>query len=99
MMTGDVTQDVFVLQPQHDVHARGAMLHYATLVQYQNPGLAAYLRAWVARLHHVNALQRAASGAPAIPDWIREQTANQGKQLPAPDVVGIPDVVNNSTET
>jgi len=38
---------VFVLDPNHDPHARSVLLIYATLVAEENPALAVDLEEWV----------------------------------------------------
>lgn len=71
-MTGDPQADVFILQPQNDRAARSALLFYATEIQYHNPALAVYLRAWVGKLYEADEKERREETA-AFPEWLLEQ--------------------------
>lgn len=72
-MTGDPQSDVFILQPATDRAARNALLYYATQVQYDNPALAIYLRAWVQKLYDTDERQRQ-NEVQNFPDWLLDQS-------------------------
>lgn len=78
-MTGDPRTEVFVLQPQIDMHARKAIICYAKAVKSENPELAAYLTAWVGKLYYADSTKRIIEpdGTP-FPEWL----TNPGADIP-----------------
>jgi hypothetical protein len=76
--TGEKIDGVMVMVPEHDVHARRAILAYAESLDFENPQEAQDLREWVSYLNLTFPIRMTVTEqSDALPEWLVKQSRTE----------------------